>query len=179
MNTISQAMEEKLLDYLDGNLSAPEKEKLEQQIQQHPGLKARFDTLRTLHSMLGNNTLEQPAKNFTQQVMARLDHYPRSSSISLRNGIFLLCGVFIVAVVAALLVSAGVFDSATSVIDLKNFNLPQKYIQEYVQVPLPAFKFSGKIMVQIIIVLNLVLGWLVLDRAILKPLFKRRMEMGH
>jgi hypothetical protein len=45
--------------------------------------------------------------------------------------------------------------------------------------PLPAFHFSGKLLINIAIVLNLALAWIVLDRTILKPLFQRRMQTGH
>ena len=179
MEKISHALEEKLLDYLDGSLISVEKENLERQIQQNPALKARLETLRALHQLLESNTLEQPAKNFTQQVMLKLDQYPRTSSLSIRNGLLLLGGVFVVAILAALLVSTGAFDNATSVIDLNKIEVPEKYVQEYIREPLPSFEIDGKLMVNIIIGLNLVIGWILLDRAILKPLFKRRMQMGH
>ncbi|HEY3403414.1 MAG TPA: hypothetical protein VGK59_08515 [Ohtaekwangia sp.] len=185
MEKISPELEEKLLDYLDGSLRGAEKESLEQQFQQNPVLKARLETLRTLHQLLAGNNLEQPSKNFTQQVMLKLDQYPRTSSLSIRNGLLLLTGVFVVAILAALMVSTGMFDNTTSVIDLnkievpKPLEAPQQYVQEYIQQPLPSFEFDGKLMVNIIICLNLVLGWILLDRAILKPLFKKRMQMGH
>lgn len=169
---IPQAMEEKILDYLDGVLSEKEKTNLEQQIRDNAVLKARFETLRSLHALLANETLEQPSQNFTHHVMARLDHSPGTSTATMRNGILLLCSSFIVIIVAALLLSVGVFDG--SVVDLKELNLLPGYIAHKL---IPNSQFSGKIMVQIIIFLNLVLGWMVLDRAVLKPFFKKRMEV--
>lgn len=176
MKTRSQAMEEKMLDYLDGILSEEEKLSFEKQVSENPVLLARLNTLRSLHTLLANPVLEEPSENFTHQVMTRLDHVPRSNTV--RNGIFFVCSTFLVVIATALLVTAGVFDGPASVIDLNEFNLSTKYIQQYISKPLPAFQFSGKIMVQIITLLNLLLGWLLLDRAILKPLFKRRMEMN-
>jgi hypothetical protein len=38
----------------------------------------------------------------------------------------------------------------------------------------PAIPINGKLVVNIIILLNLGLAWLVLDRAVLRPLFRRR-----
>ena len=178
MDPLSNVPAEKLLDYLDGSLSNTEKENLEQQIQSNPVLKTRLESLRTLHQLLENNALEHPAKNFTQQVMLKLDQYPRTSSLSIRNGIFLLCGMFLVAIIATFLLSAGAFDNTTSIINPGDVSVPQENIQQYIK-SLPSFRIDGKMLVNIIIGLNLVLGWVVLDRAILKPLFKKRMEMGH
>lgn len=175
MNKIAQATEEKLLDYLDGKLSREEADKLETLLQQQPDLKARFESLKSLQTMLTVTKLEQPSRNFTQQVMSKLDQYPLRSSLSIRNGIFLLIGVLVMTLLAAFLVSIGVFDSTTAVIDLNTVKTPIDITRE----PLPSFRFDGRWVVNAIVVLNLVLAWLVLDRAILKPYFKQRMLTGH
>jgi hypothetical protein len=65
--------------------------------------------------------------------------------------------------------SAGVFDG-TSSIDLNQTLLPNKYIQQ----SLPTISFNGKMVMNVIILLNLALAFLVLDRAVLKPWFERR-----
>src|SRR5690348_11922836 len=126
------AMDEKLLDYLDGSLNKTEQENLEQQMQHDVNLKARLESLRALNQILKSNVLETPSRNFTQQVMSKLDQYPRTSSLSIRNGIFLLCGVFIVALIASFLLSTGAFDNTTSVIDPGNFSVPQKQVQRFI-----------------------------------------------
>jgi hypothetical protein len=107
--------------------------------------------------------------------MSKLDQYPAQQGISVRNGIFLLIGVLITAVIASVLVSAGVFDSAVTNIDLNQVNVPKKYLNA----PLPSFQYSGKVIVNIIIFLNLGIGWIVLDRVILKPFFQRRLQGSH
>jgi hypothetical protein len=175
MNKISPSTEEKLLDYLDGRLSSEEVKKLEALLQEQSELKTRLESLRSLQGMLKGVKMEQPSRNFTQQVMSKLDQYPLRSSLSIRNGIFLLVGVLVAALLSAFLVSSGVFDSATTVIDLNSVKTPVEITKE----PLPSFRFDGKWVVNAIVVLNLVLAWLVLDRAILKPYFKQRMLAGH
>jgi len=178
MDHLSKVPDETLLDYLDGSLAGEEKVNLEKTLQRNPELKARLEKLRMVNTLLQNHTLEQPAKNFTQQVMMKLDQYPRTSSLSIRNGIFLLCGIFLIAVIASFLLSTGAFDNTTSVIDPGDVTIPQENLQRYVD-SLPSFRINGKLLVNVIVGLNLVLGWLVLDRTILKPLFKKRMQMGH
>ena len=118
--------------------------------------------------------IELPSKNFTNVVMSKLDQYPAQSGLSIRNGIFLLIGVLIAVGIVSFLAATGTFD-ATSNIDLNQVELSKKLIKT----PLPAFKFSGKLLVNIVIILNLGIAWMVLDRLILRPLFRRRMHAGY
>src|SRR5690349_4279790 len=168
MKKIPQSIDDKLLDYLDGKLSRPELFILEEEIQRNENIKARLENLRMTHQVLGQFKLEQPSKNFTQVLMQKLDQAPaRSTGFSIRNRIFLLVGVLAAVGVASLLVSAGVFDNS-SAIDLNQVNIPEKYFKE----PLPTIPVSGKLIVNIVIILNLGLAWIILDRAILKPFFQ-------
>ncbi len=167
---ITQAQDDKLFEYIDGGLKGVEKESIEQLLKNSPALKARLEELRQLDTDLRAVKIEQPAKNFTQRVMNKLDQYPmRSGNLTFRNGILLLTGVMIAVGIGSLLVAGGVFDG-TSIIDLNQTILQNKYIQK----PLPAFNFNGKLIMNVIILLNLALAFLVLDRAILKPWFERR-----
>jgi hypothetical protein len=75
--------------------------------------------------------------------------------------------------VCALLLSLGFFDSDQTTIDLNTLALKNKYVPQ----TLPAISLSGKLLVNIVIFLNLILAFLVLDRAVLKPLFQKRMKL--
>jgi anti-sigma factor RsiW len=176
MKKIPQALEEMLFDYIDGTLNAADKQRLETELSHNHELKARLDELQNVELWLSKIPVEEmPSRNFTQQVMGKLDQYPaRSSSLTSRNGIFLLAGILVAVGLASILVSSGVFDGVQTTINL-NQELPQKYIQK----SLPPIALSGKLIVNIVILLNLGLAWLVLDRVILKPLFQRRMHAGH
>lgn len=171
---ISQTHDDKLFEYLDGGLKGIEKENIEQLLKTSPALQARLEELRKLDADLRTIKLEQPSKNFTQRVMSKLDQYPVRSNLTFRNGIFLLAGVLVAIGIGSLLVAGGVFDG-TSTIDLNQTIVP---VNKYIETPIPTFNFDGKLMVNIIIVLNLALAFVVLDRAILKPWFeKRRMSV--
>lgn len=171
---VSQTQDEKLFEYMDGGLKGVEKENIEQLLKTSPALQARLEELRKLDADLRTIKIEQPSKNFTQRVMSKLDQYPVRSNLTFRNGIFLLAGVLVAVGVGSLLVAGGVFDG-TSTIDLNQTMLP---VNKYIEKPLPTFNFNGKLMVNIIILLNLALAFVVLDRAILKPWFeKRRMSV--
>lgn len=173
MKNISKQQEENLIAYLDGNLSPSERARLEQELVSSPVLQQRLAALQSVTQVLKSATLEQPSKNFTQRVMSGLDQYPLRSGLSLKNGIFLLIGVMIAVGIGAFLLSAGVFDSAGA-IDLNDMGIQNKYIQE----SLPTIPVNGKLIMNIIIMLNIALAFLVLDRAILKPWFERRTRMN-
>ena len=175
MNKVSQSEDDMLLDYLDGNLNASDREKITLALAQTPALRVRLEELKVVTSVLSDTTLEFPSKNFTRTVMNRLDQYPAQSGFSVRNGIFLLLGILLAAGMAIALVSSGTFDNSTTSIDLNQVDLSKKFITT----PLPSFEFSSKLIVNIIIVLNLGLAWILLDRTILKPFFQKRMQSGH
>ena len=176
MDKVTPASDDMLLHYIDGTLSQSEKQKLEKDLEQSEILRKRLDQLRSTHLLLRSNRLEQPSKNFAQVVMARLNNDPiRGTSFPIRNSLLLLAGVLVVAIIASVLAPAGVFDSISTTIDLNQVELPKKYLER----TLPSISIDGKLMVNVIILINLVLGWLVLDRAILKPIFQRRAQTGH
>ena len=175
MKKVSQSVDDILLDYLDGNLSRPEKEKVEQSIQNNPSWQTRLEELRLVNSILSETRIEQPSKSFTDGVMNHLHQYPVQTGFSIRNGILLLMMVLVTIGIATVLVSTGAFDNTTTSIDLNQMEVSKKFIKT----PLPSLEFNGKLIVNIIIILNLALAWIVLDRTILKPFFQRRMQAGH
>lgn len=160
-----------LLNYLDGTLSLPEKERIEQLLAANPGVLARLEQLRSIHNQLSAIKIEEPSRNFTQKVMERLS-YPLASGFSVRNGILLLGGVLVAVGIAAFLLAGGVFDATTS-IDLNQMVVPNKYISK----ELPSISLNGKFIVNLIVLANIALAFLVLDRAVLKPWFERRRNM--
>jgi anti-sigma factor RsiW len=167
----SNIQDSTLFEYIEGVLKGTEKENIEKLLKNSPELQNRLEELRKLDTDLRSIQLEQPSKNFTQQIMSKLDQYPiRSSKLTLRNGILLLTGVLVAVGIGSLLLAGGVFDG-TSTIDLNQTIIP---VNKYIQNPLPTFNLNGKLIVNIIIILNLALAFMVLDRAILKPWFERR-----
>jgi len=167
---ISQTPDSTLFEYLDGGLKGVEKENIERLLSSSPELRTRLEELRKLDQELRTVKLEQPSKNFTQQVMSKLDQYPIRSTFTFRNGILLLTGVLVAVGIGSLLLAGGVFDG-TNTIDLNQTVEP---INKYLQKPIPTFNINGKLIMKIIILLNLALAFMVLDRAILKPWFERR-----
>ena len=175
MRKVSESVEEMLLDYLDGNLTKGDKEKVEKNLQEIPAWRARYEELRSANSLLAEVKLEEPSKNFTASVMSKLNLYQAPRSFPLWNSVLLLAGVLVAVGITTVLLAGGLYDNSNTSIDLNQIEIPK----QLVNTPLPSFEFSGKIIVNIIIILNLAIAWIVLDRAILKPFFQRRMQAGH
>jgi hypothetical protein len=174
MERISQALDDALLEYLDDTLQGAERAALEDTIAQNPLVKNRLEELRHVHALLKASTgLEMPSKNFAGKVMARIHAAPSRSAWSIRNALILLAGIVVAIGAAIFLASAGMFDGSATV-NLNPVDLPGKVIEA----PLPGvtFDINGKLLVNIIILLNIVVAWILLDRAILKPYFQRRMQ---
>ena len=175
MKKLPQALEDKLLEYIDGTMAVAERESFETMLRQDTDLAARLEELRAVNKMMRLVKPEQPSTNFTARVMQNLYRQPVTGKLSIRNGLFLLIGVLITIGIATYLVSTGAFDNASTVVDLNQMTIPNKYVNK----TLPAVPFDGKMMVNVIVVLNLALLFVVLDRVILKPYFRRRMEASH
>lgn len=171
MKKVTQQSDDSLLDFLDGKMTLEQQAVVKESLRKDPALQERFEQLRLIHEALQSASLEMPSKNFTTSVMAKLDSYEAYRGLSIRNGLFLLAGIVVVLSIAVILLSAGVFDQTTTV-DLNNVSVAQRFIKQ----SLPSFSIDGKILVNSIILLNIIIAFLVLDRAVLKPFFQRRMQ---
>jgi anti-sigma factor RsiW len=169
MKKITQNTDDLLLDYLDGKLQAEEYAKVSDLLAADPEIKNRFEQLKQMHHYSLAATLEQPSAHFTESVMKRLQE-PSRTGVSLRNGLALLLGIIVVTGMATWLLSAGVFDRSHTRLDLSE--LP--FLQKFNFKSLPSIAVEGRLVVNIIILLNLALALILLDRVILKPLFQRR-----
>jgi hypothetical protein len=173
MKKLSQQQEQNILDYLDGKLNRAQAGAFEQTLKENVSLKSRFDEIKTANILLKQISIEEPSRNFTFTVMSRLDQYPARTGISIRNGIMLLSGILVLMAIAVFLVSSGYFDQQ-STLDLNKMQFAQLYIKQ----TLPSIALNGKMIVNTIVMLNLVLAFIVLDRTILRPLFHKRMHTG-
>src|SRR5690606_27822032 len=158
MKKISREEEIKLLEYIDGTLNADEAAELIHLAEARPELKNRLRELQALNSYFTGHAVRQPSKNFTQQVMVRLDQYPRQAGQPIWKNIMLLAGIVVTAGIAAWLVSLGLFDG-TARIDLNSVMFQKVPIKQ----SLPSFSFDGKTIVNAIIIFNLVIAFFLLE----------------
>jgi hypothetical protein len=126
--------------------------------------------LSSIDRYLQSVRIEQPSVNFTQRVMSNLH---RTSAVALglpsRNKILMLAGILVTIGVAILLIAGGAFNSVESITLDQNI-IPNDQIREYI----PTIPFNGKLIINIVILMNLGLAFMILDRVVLKPWFEKR-----
>ena len=165
--------DEELLRYLDGALSEQEVKKLTDELLQSADLTNRLNELEQVHQFLKRKAkLEVPSKNFTQRVMANLDQVPQTATLSPRNGLYLLLGVVVASGILITLLSNGLFNGLSTTLSVDN-PIPNTNLIDVSKISLP---FDSKTIVKGIIFVNLALAFVMLDRTILKPLFRQRNE---
>jgi len=175
MKQLKQSDLDQLARYIDDELNAIERASFERRLGENELLQEKYLAMAETHAMLKSQPLQSPSKNFTERVMQNLDLYtPPTVTFSVKNGIFLLAGVLVAGVLALYLVSHGTFDGQVSVFNPAKYTLTQKLIDTR----LPSVSFDGKTIVNVIVLINLVIAWVVLDRTILRPLFRRRMGVN-
>lgn len=174
MKKLSLEKEEQLLRYLDGELDVQTSQSLEVEMQHSELLSTRLEELRMVQLVLLQKArLEIPSKNFTQKVMSGLDAKPSTSILTPRKGLLLFIGSIVASGIALALLSAGVFDAPTAPLVLDSPVKP-----DWLKVPSVSIPLNGKILVNGILILNLALALVLLDRTVLKPIFQRRLSSG-
>lgn len=172
MDTISTSQEDNLQDFLDGNLEGPALQQLKQDLAASPSLQQRLEELRTIHEHLKTNTLQSPSTVFVDRVMRNLTRAGITAQPSPKNGLMLLAGVIIASGMLVIMISAGFFDQISGLINVEQIEPLKKYVTP----SLPSLNVNGKLIMKILIGVNLVLAFVVLDRTILRPYFQRRAE---
>ncbi|MBI1767465.1 MAG: hypothetical protein HY015_03625 [Bacteroidetes bacterium] len=168
----SKLTDDELLNYLDGMGTEAARKALKESIIKNSVIQKRLKELEAIHFFLQNQKgLEQPSKNFTDKVIQRLHAKPSFTIFSPKNGLILLIGLVVASGLALILLTAGSFDQLHTVF---NFNsLPIK--TEAIKIP-KTIPFDVKTFVKVFVMLNLVIGFILLDRTILRPIFQRRSE---
>lgn len=170
MKKISQEIDNLLLAYLDGSLSADKIEKVKIGLSTSENLRDRLEVLKLIQSSLQGEVLLHPSDQFTIKVMSNLHKVPVTSVLTPKNGFILLTGILVAMGIGASLVDTGIFNSLNGMLSLNQIKLPAG-----ISTPtLPAVAINGKWVINGIITLNLGLAFLLLDRTVLKPFFNRR-----
>jgi hypothetical protein len=161
-----------LLNYLDQELDAETRQRIEHLLKEDTGIAQRMKELKIIHGfLLSRGKLDLPSRNFTDKVMSRLHEKPALAFFSPRNGLLLLGGILVASGLTLMLLSKGTFDQLPTILNLEA--LPLK--TDLVKIP-SSLPFDMKLTLKIFLGLNLVIGFILLDRTILRPIFQRRHE---
>lgn len=155
-----------LLRYLDGTLTDQEKESLLSQLATSPELKSKLEALERTHAFLvGSGALQNPSANFTQRVMMGIN---MPQAFSPRNGIYLLLGIMVASGLLISILSGNTFEPVT-------IGIESEFVRQvWMKAPSLSIPFDLGLVIKSIVFVNLGLALVMLDRTILKPLFRNR-----
>jgi anti-sigma factor RsiW len=170
MKNTQPTSDDRILQYLDGQLTMRDKEDFEVQLKSDSDLKERFFQLKLMHDTLGAGRLENPGKEFTANVMRNLARASQRLTVSPKNGLMLLLGVGIALTLGVIFLSSGGFDQLSGVISLEQVKFPKKIIQQ----PLPSIPFNAGLVMKILLGVNLAIAFVLFDRTVLQPIFRNR-----
>jgi hypothetical protein len=135
-------------------------------------MKKRLGELQAIHSVLQKQSrLELPSKNFTEKVMANLHVRPSFTFLSPKNGLLLLVGLLVATGIAISLLQSGQFDQWHTLFNIGQMPVKNNLVKVPTSVP-----FDLKLIVKIFVMINIVIGFVLLDRTILRPIFQKRAE---
>ncbi len=171
MEKITDSQEARLQDFLDGKLEGAALQELKQELGTSTVLQQRLEELRPVHEFLKKNSIQSPSTQFVDRVIRNLSRGALTTYPSPKNGLMLLAGVMIASGMLAMMLTAGTFDQISGSISFEQM----EPLKKYVTTPsLPQININGKLVMNILIGINLVLAFIVLDRTILRPFFQRR-----
>src|SRR5689334_12273056 len=164
--------DDQLLNFLDGSSDEVERENIKKLITSNVELKKRVEELQAVHAFLKvQNKIENPSKNFTEKVMSGLHARPSFTFLSPRNGFLLLIGLMVASTLAVMMASTGSFDQWHTFFNLDQIPLKNNWIK------LPtSIQVDVKQAVKVFVMINIIIGFILLDRTILRPIFQKRAE---
>lgn len=164
MNMPNTDWSERIQQFLDGELTAPEVRTLLEAADRDADVGALLTAMKSVQQHLSGQVLETPTAGFTQRVMAGLAHLP-SVRHSPRNGLLLLMGVLVACTALMLVFGSALLPAGT--IYLKMSDMPLLSLST-------EFAVEVKWVINGLILANLLLGLIVLDRTVLRPFFEPR-----
>lgn len=172
MERITESQEDSLQDYLDGKLEGPALQQFKQELGSSSAMQRRLEELRPVHDHLRKGELLHPSAVFVDRVMRNLTRGSFTPYPSPKTGLMLLAGVMVASGLLAMMLSAGSFDQIGGSISMEQIEPLTKYVTPSI----PSVNINGKLVMNILIGVNLVLAFIVLDRTVLRPFFQRRAE---
>ncbi|MCU0419942.1 MAG: hypothetical protein MUC38_09820 [Cyclobacteriaceae bacterium] len=159
--------DEQLWQWVAGEAPEAEAARLEQAMCEDESIQKRTAHIRLLHQTLQRQaTLEEPSSRFTARTMAALREKPLLP-MTYGKGFLILGGIVVATGLAAMLMAFGIFDSEAAPLTLR-----QPWLTRLIGSP--TLHFEVKTVVKAVMLGNLALALVLLDRTILRPYFQRR-----
>ena len=170
---MSEFTDQNIFDYLDGTCSKSERMLFEAELPQNPVLQQRYEELKALNSSLEAMSLESSPEHLTDQVMEEVralpSEYAGSSSLFSGTRFFIVSGILTAIVALISMFNAGYLEMGTLETTAENYRLVEE---------LSFLKglLTKKMLTNAVLLIYGVLGLALLDRAVLNPLFRRKIK---
>ncbi len=162
-----------LLDLIDGKIIGEEASHLKSQIGNNPELSERFNQLKEVDNVLGDQPIKSPSFRFNELVIAGLSKKFESKSLERFWGKSLFIAIGLIAVG---LISAIVLLSNYSLTDVLPTTTQEITIQQKTITFNPGEFINQDLFFKGLIYLNGFLGLFLLERAVFRPFFKHRRQ---
>jgi hypothetical protein len=169
MNT-QQNPEERLWDYIDGMSSPDEKSAIEQLLQSNAEWKAKYHELLEVNKLLQSSELEEPSMRFTKNVMEEISrlHIAPATKTYINKRIIWGLGIFFITMIIGFLVYGfGQIDWT-----VKGDTTVSDYLSK-----VDYNKFFNNTYMNVVMMINVVLGLFLLDRYLANKRKKFREEI--
>jgi hypothetical protein len=74
-NSMDQEMEKLIWEYIDGHISAAERENIVRHLSEDPEWQIKYNELKSIHALLQQEELDMPSLRFTKNVMEEIAQY--------------------------------------------------------------------------------------------------------
>ncbi len=164
---MKEITEEQLWRWVAGEASETEQHDIREALQHDVSVQKKAGHIRWLHETLQRQArMEEPSASFTFRTMTALREKPLLPG-TYGRGLMILAGIVVATGLAALLMGAGTFDSEAVPLTLR-----QPWLNKlFGSLSLP---INVKTVIRAVILGNLALALVLLDRTILRPYFQRR-----
>jgi len=169
VNPEDMNIEERLWNYIDGTATGDEKSVIEKLVQENAEWKAKYHELLEVHTLIQSSDLEEPSMRFSKNVMEEIAklHIAPATKTYINNKIISGLGIFFIAMIVGFLVYGfGQVDwsapgDSTITDNLNKINLN---------------KFFNNTYMNVLMMINIVLGLFLLDRYLANKRKKYREE---
>ncbi len=171
-----QITDKELLDYLDGLLSPEDSTEIEEVLKKDGELKERYLHLQRVDKALEAVNTEEAAFDFSDKVMANL-HDPRYHKVSLlsifnQKNLMMVGGILVGIMIGIYIISTGLAPSVLESVSLDSITIQDQSLNLK-----PIWdSLTGGMFIKIFFLFDLLLALFLLDRAVLKPMFRRRTQ---
>ena len=163
---------DKILEYIDGNLSSQERNEIQHLIDTDPEFRKRHEAFKSLDTTMQSNKFYSPSSNFVNEVMKSILRPTMEQGKFFNKTRYFVLGLIVIAFFSTIY-----FLTINYYPSLSGLLVDQVTISNQTVNLKPASNFlSNEIIFKIVLYVNGIVALFLFERAFLRPLFSRRKQ---